>query len=195
MYDYYFKQWSTFTNHEGVGATVLDDIYYYARSDGSVYKSSPGTYLDGTVQYKLRAATGWIRLDTLQGYYKCLKAYVLGEFYTDHSLNMWCAYNYQDAYITLKTWSTSAGLNQDTWGDGLTWGYDSAGASDIWGGAGSDTVYQFRAGIPRPKVQSIKFLFENEPSETPGQGYEITELMLRVGLKESGYPLGSAKTV
>jgi hypothetical protein len=189
MYDYHHRQWSTFTNHEGVGAAIWDDAYCYAKNDGYIYKRTDGLYLDGAAPYALRAVTSWIKFSGLQNFGRVKKALILGEFHTHHTIRMSIGLDYEAGYAGVKEFSTSGNLDDVAWGDAATWGADS-----YWGGSGN-TVYQFQAFMPRQKCESVRFLFEDAQGDTPGQGYEITEIALLYRTKRSLYKLSSGRSV
>lgn len=193
IYDYLFGQWGTFTNHEGVGATIWrnpttdKDVYCYVTSSGQVRQESTTAFQDVNVPYKLRMETAWIRVSALQGFQRVRRATVLGEFKSDHDLKMEVAYNYEPVYTAIGPWDVAGIVNTSTWGSG-TWG------SGVWGGSG-ESAYQVRGHMPKQKCEAIKFRFEDVFDGTYGESYQLTELALEVGVKKGPYKLRSEKTI
>ena len=46
IYDYFFKQWSTATNHEGKDSIIYGEDYVYVRNDSRVWKEGDSVYTD-----------------------------------------------------------------------------------------------------------------------------------------------------
>jgi hypothetical protein len=188
-YDYYFGQWSTFTNHAGLDAATFADTYVYLRSDGHVFQENPSKFLDDTIEYRLRIATAWVKMAGVQGFQRVKRFGVLGEYKSAHILRVKIGYDYESTYPVVVLFN--AGNNLDTAYYGSD---DFYGDSDFYGGV-DDNVYQFRAHLPRQKCNAIRFLFEDVTSGTPGESYSISDLSLEVGIKQGINRLRSAKSV
>jgi len=195
LYDYHFKQWSTFTNHQGTSATYWNNLYCYGRTDGEVYKESTTNFSDAGARVQLRLETSWVALNTLQGFQRVRRAMVLGEFKSGHRLALDVSYDYEPLKRRLvfePTTPTTFGDPQpDAFGDGTPFG--SGTATD-----GMETqTYQFRAHLPKQKCQSIKFYFEDlaRVGEYLAEGYEITELMLEVGTKRGTFKVADTRSI
>jgi hypothetical protein len=204
LFDYFFKQWSTFTNHEGTSATFWNGTLCYGRNDGRVFRESDTTKMDAGSRVVMRLETAWIKLDTLQGFQRIRRAMVLGEFKSNHRLALEIAYDYElirhrlifDATSNIDTTTFGDPLldldgDTATLGDGTPFG--SGTATDEMG----TRVYQFRAHLPRQKCQSIKFYFEDMHSFGGylEEGYEITELMLEVGIKRGTFKIADTRSI
>ena len=71
LWDYQYKQWSQFTNHNGLDAVVVDGIYNYLRNDGRVFAETIGAYSDAGAHIPIRIDTAWIKAaGYLQGFQK-----------------------------------------------------------------------------------------------------------------------------
>jgi len=204
LYDYLFKQWSTFTNHEGMAAAFWDGRYCYGRTNGVVYVESDTLFTDVGAPVKLKLETAWVKLNTLQGFQRIRRAMVLGEFRTDHRLALDIAYDYEDFRRRL-IFDAAANVDATVFGDPTV---DTDGVTAFLGdgtpfGSGTTTaemgssVYQFRAHLPVQKCQSVKFFFEDLASvgQALATSYEITELMLEVGVKRGTYKPADTRSI
>jgi hypothetical protein len=129
---------------------------------------------------------------------------VIGEFRSNHRLALDIAYNYELVRHRLVFDATSK-IDTSTFGDPAL-DIDSTpaeyGDGDPFGSGTADAgmgsrVYQFRAHLPIQKCQSVKFYFEDMHSigEYLGEGYEITELMLEVGVKRGTFKVADTRSI
>jgi len=195
LYDYHFKQWSTFTNHQGTSATYWNDLLCYGRVDGEVYKESTTDFSDAGARVQLRLETSWVSLNTLQGFQRVRRAMVLGEFKSNHRLALDVSYDYEPLKRRLvfePTAPTVFGDPQpDELGDGTPFGSGTT-TTEM-----ETQTYQFRAHLPKQKCQSVKFYFEDHARVGGylGEGYEVTELMLEVGTKRGTFKAADSRSV
>ena len=176
MYDTYYRQWSTYTNHAGLGATVWQgDTYVYLRADGYLMLRDSGLYADAGVTYTLKFRTAPMRLtDVLQGFYRVVDLGVLGTYYSSHELVVGVYYDRQEAPYYAFTWEPDDVLELSEWGDG-SWGDDS------WGGAIATRDYRFEHKFMRQKCETVSLEFEDRSiGPALGASFEITELALGV---------------
>lgn len=181
MFDTAYKQWSTYTNHVGLGATNWKGTtYVYLRTDGTLYVRDDSVYTDAGVSYPLRIRTAPLRLNDLQGFWRVRKLNVLGEYKSSHRLQVSVYYNRDEAPLEQFIFTPDDVLNLETWGDDATWG-----SGDVWGGPRDGRDYQFQHRFKRQKCQSVRLQFEDlTTGVTPGASFELTEIALEVGLKE-----------
>jgi hypothetical protein len=187
MFDYGVGQWSTYTNHTGLDAVVIDGTYHYLRTDGRVFRETVGLYRDDNSQIPMVLETAWIKMvPYLQGFARFYHVHIIGErrsthtirfrFQTDFTAN-WSPPNDVD-------WTTESG---DPYGDGNY-------GDGVYGGDAPD-VFQWSVHLGEVG-QSIRFRFEDvEPTGSFGASYEITELLVTGGIKLPAVrPLAAART-
>jgi hypothetical protein len=187
MLDYGVGQWSTYTNHTGLDAVVIDGTYHYLRTDGRVFRETVGLYRDDNSQIPMVLETAWIKMvPYLQGFARFYHVHIIGErrsthtirfrFQTDFTAN-WSPPNDVD-------WTTESG---DPYGDGNY-------GDGVYGGDAPD-VFQWSVHLGEVG-QSIRFRFEDvEPTGSFGASYEITELLVTGGIKLPAVrPLAAART-
>lgn len=195
LYDHYHKQWSTFTNHTGYDAAVVNGQYHYLRTDGRVFRETPGVYLDDNARIRLRLETAWIHmLPQLAGFQRFWHLHVLGTWTSPHQFGI----QYQTEYTpgwTDSYWLDATGLSSSTgWITGV--GAATIGVEPITGtnygdgnygdgnyGGTAQGLYEWRLHLDEAG-QSIQFRFEDfEADGFAGASFELTEMMLTGGVK------------
>lgn len=196
LYDYFFGQWSTFTNHEGHDSVVVDGSYYYLRTDERVFVETIGAYSDAGKRIRMRLETAWLHMqDHLQGFQRFYKMHLLGSRESAHQLVV----QYRTDYT--GQWSDPAHLDATGLDAGAT-GWitgDRAGTigeeplvGSVYGegpygdgayGGDGPGLYQWRAHLG-VVGQAIQFRFEDfEADGYAGAGFELSELTLTGGVK------------
>lgn len=191
VYNYYFKQWSTFINYNAEGATLWKGDYVHVRTDAIIRKETPAIFTDNGQFYKLLLETAWIKLTGLQNYQRIRKMALLGEYRSEHKLTVSIFYDYEDFVRNTIIFNATTVIADEVYGDDATYG-----DSEFYGGDSGDGVYQFRAHLPRQKCQAIKFQFEDDAS-TPniGESFSLSDLTLEVGMKRGINKLPPDKTL
>lgn len=188
LFDYNRGQWSTFTNHTGIDALVIDGSYYYLGTDGIVYVETPGIYKDGTRHIKRTVETAWIRFaDFLQGWQCVLHAVILGTYYSSHQLAVSYRLDYEDGYRVLNPVDVDAVYAPSNYGTG------NYGAGNYSGTLGANTVYQQSFHLNR-RCQAISFRIEDaENADSYGAAFDLSELLLIGGTLGPRFPVGPAR--
>ncbi len=174
MYDYYYKEWGVYTNHEGKASAVTNTDYAYLRNNGELYIRDESLYADAGIPYGLHFKTAPLHLeDTVQGFDKMVKFQVLGEYASDHTLEVALYYNRDREPYQTMTFKPGDILDLTVWGESTPWG-----SSTPWGGDWSADDYNFEIKPKRSKFSTISFDFRGLPGTAPGAGFELTELLL-----------------
>lgn len=176
VYNYFFGQWSTFTNYSAVDAIIYDNEYYLLSADGTLRKEDQTVFTDSGAAVILRLETAWIKLSGLQGYKRVRRASFLGDYRSTHQLQVQIAYDYQDVISNTINWDPSTAINTSLYGSDSPYG-----SGTPYGGSG-DNVYQLRVHMPRQKVQSVKYIIQDVMSASYGESYSISDLSLQVGI-------------
>jgi hypothetical protein len=190
LYDYEHQQWSTFTNHVGVDAVVSNGVFNYLRTDGRVFRETPGVYIDDNAHIPMRIETAWIKfLPYLQGWQRVLWAYFLGTYKSSHTLGIRYRIDYQDA------WSAEYLLDVDNNYNPAVYGEGSYGVGPYGGlGGASGTVYQRRLHINQ-RCQSIQFRIEDiEATTVFGAAFELSEMLLIGGVLAPAFQPGASRS-
>jgi len=191
VFDYFQKQWMTFGNHEASDALIYKQAYVYSKTDTtSLFQETPGFYKDQNLNVGLTVETGWIKLNSLQGFQRVRRGIVVGNFRSDHKLKINIAYDYQDYYTDEIIWSADDLFDVTLYGSEALFGDD-----EFFGTNDDETTYQVRFHLPRQKCESIKFKFQDVVIGDSGPSMEINHLMLEVAIKDGVYKLNVDKTV
>ena len=190
LYDYYFGQWSTYTNHAGLDARVVAGAYHYIRAgsaDLRVFRANPSSYLDGTSEIRLHLETAWVKLlGYHQGLQKIWYALFLGTYKSPHTLRVRIASDYRAGWDEPYDLDVDANYALDNYGEGLY-------GAGVYGGD-SDTLYQRRIHVGL-KCQAIRFSIEDVSSGDPlGASFELTELLLTGGAARASASVGNARS-
>lgn len=188
VYDYFFRQWATWTNHEGNDAALFDGDYCYLRSDGKVYREDAETFTDDGVAIHLKLRTGWLKPGSLQGLKRIWRIGLLGDFHSEHDLRGRIYRDYREFAEGGFTWEPGEIFDPETFG-ALSFGDGPFGGSQT-----ADRVYQMRHHLKRQKCEAISIEIEDRGS-VPGQAYSISALALEVGILPGIHRLPAGKTV
>lgn len=171
-YDYFFNQWSTFTNHTGFGADIFQGLYTYCRTDGTVFQQNETSYLDNAATFLVKAQTSWLRLDKVQGFQRIRKVLALGDHVSPllgHGLQISAAYDFVPTFSTPVQYIFT----------------------------NSTSTYQYREGLPRQKCDTVSLLIE-EVSAAAGQTGEyvdLTDLGFEAAVKKGPAKLPASQSV
>lgn len=208
VYDHYADQWSTFTNHEGQDAVVVNGLYHYLRNDGRVFRETPGLYKDDNLRIKLRIETARLHMqEQLQGFQRFWFAHILGTWRSPHQLgiqyrlddtNLWGPLEWVDATASSSPdgWLSGEGANpvgEDPI-NGSVYGEGNFGDGPYGGFAANR--YSWRVHVSE-KGEAIQFGIEDfEAAGLFGASFEITELLITGGIKGSATrPFSKARSL
>lgn len=190
MWDYSRNQWSTYTNHEGLDAIVVNGLYCYLRNDSRLFVETPSAYLDDNAVIPMAIETAWIHFaNYLQGWQRILYAYFLGKFISAHTLSVRYRLDYNDGYSPAILSDVNANYNPSVYGAGLY-------GAGLYGGSPFDgsTRYQRRIHINK-RCQSISFLIQDvEATGDAGASFELSELLLIGGGLGPDFKVGAARS-
>jgi hypothetical protein len=192
VYDYYYDQWATFTNHSATDSDVYlgaNNAFVFARPDGTVFEQTPGVFTDAGTAIPFRALTAKINPGQIQGYQRVYHAFLLGTYKGTHTLSVQCLFDYDDTFTAMTLIPSDSTL-----GIGSTFGTASPfGNETPFGGASSgQRVYQYRLDVLR-KCQSIQFDITDQQSAPGNEGFSLSALSLLVGVKQGGFKMPSIK--
>ena len=190
LYDYYFDQWSEWTNHEGKDAAIVGGTYHYLRNSGEVYKADT-SYSDGNSQIRTRMDTAWIRFqDYQQGFQRIWRAKFLGKYISPHKLRIRYALDYDENWSPPIEFDPSLALNPGTLIDDTTYGAGTYGDGP-YGGEKDKQRYQFEIYVGS-RCEAIRFRIEDvEDYGVAGAAFELSELLIIGGVQGRSYPVAS----
>lgn len=95
VYDYFFDQWSVFTDMTGITSTIYTDLHTFMEPDGTILQETPGLYLDNGSPVLLNLTTGWMNLAGLQGFERFYELLLLGTYESPFKLNVAVGYDFE----------------------------------------------------------------------------------------------------
>lgn len=186
VYDYFFQQWSTWTNHPAVDSDVYQGKFCYVRPNGVVYVQNTSVFTDGPgVPVSLSWTSPDLSLSALQGYGRVFRMYLLGNYAGPHTLKIEVAYDGNRTFT--QTCTVDASQDVSIWGGDSFWG-----ESTPWGG--TYQPYQFRIDFAQQKCTSIRIRVSDAQSSNYNEGYSVSAVTFEVGALPGGNRVSLAKT-
>lgn len=119
VYDTYHDSWDTKILNGATGLSVANCVLYngvpyilptstvaYVLYEDSTFNDKPGDP-PAAVSYSMKATTGWLNLNGLQGYMRLYWIYVLGEYKAAHTLNVKLTYPDNTTETFTKAWTAA----------------------------------------------------------------------------------------
>jgi len=186
VYDYYFQQWSTWTNQYAVDSdTTPDGSFYYIQSNGMVMKQTPGSYTDNGAPIPLSFVTPNLSFAGLNGYQRVFRAYILGTYKGVHNLLVNVAYDNNPTYTQSATVLASQGTT--IYGDDSIYGESSPFGGEY-------NIYEFRIDFSQQLCTSIRLQISDSQSSNYNEGYSISAITFEVGALPGGNRLPASST-
>jgi len=181
VYNYYFRKWAAYTNHEALNAINVNFTYFYLRSDGILYQENENSFTDNGSSVNIVIESGWISFAGVQAFQRVYKLLLLGEYRSPHKLRVRIAYDFNEAFTQEVIIDTQDFTDDTRYGQNSPYGNPE---TTTYGGDGN--VHQMRIDLARQKCQSIKIRIEEIQSdlENLGEGLSISNIMFEVGTKQ-----------
>jgi len=183
VYNYYFKQWSTFTNKKINDSVIWLNNYIYINTDDEILQES-SNYLDNNTFFGGKVSTGWIPMHGMQGFQRAKRATVVGEFKSGHLLKVRVYNDYNNTVVQEAVFDTGAILSSDSgfYGSGIY------GAESPYGGS-TTSLYQFEVHLKKQKCQALRIeiedVFSNDDlGSNNGEGMVLSGVTIQIGIKE-----------
>lgn len=177
VYDYFFSQWSTFTNHEAVGAAIYLDKFTFIKSNGQVFKQNDDRFDDASQSVKLRLVTSWIQLAGIQGFQRFYKCLILGDYKSKHRLKVKVGYDFNKVFTQEVILNPFSIINPVAYGDSSPYG-----AEEVYGGR--YRKYQWRINPKLQKCESFRLSIEDIHDDVFGESMSLSALLLEIGTKQ-----------
>jgi len=190
VYNYFYGQWSIFTNAPAISSCIYNDKHTYLTPYGKLRQETDGVYLDGSSPVLLKFTTSWIKLTGLQGFQRAYFFTLLADYVSPHKLAIQLAYDYISA-ITQTSIITPP--NTVT-----TYGSDPFyGSSSPYGGDLSQE--QYRIFLKQQKCQSIRLTvveqYDSSKGAPAGAGFSMSGINLVVGAKGINQKVAAKQSV
>jgi len=153
-----------------------------------VYLQTPGAYSDAGNPIPFSLTTAWLTFAQIQGYQRVYHAFLLGQYYSSHTLNVGVGYDYDDPFSAVTAIPVTGALGLSTFGSASPFGNESPFGGQYQGAS----VYQFRLDLLR-KCQAVRFQITANEASPGGHKFSLSSLGLLIGVKAGGNKLGIAK--
>jgi hypothetical protein len=177
VYDYFVKQWSTFTPQLANDAVIFENEFTYVRADGLVYQETPGLFTDNGEFVQMALTTSWLSLAGLQGFQRAYRALFLGNYLSPHQLQIGVAYDFNPTQIQQEYINVTPLFSLTAYGEDSPYGNEY-----VYGG--QYPLYQFQVRFARQKCEAIQFTIQDLQSSNFGEGFSISAFNLMVGTKK-----------
>lgn len=195
VYDYFFKQWSTFTNSTAEDGVVWNDKFVYLKQNGYTYLENPERFDDYGTFVSMKIVTNWFSFANLQNLQRIYRFLLLGEFISRHKLKIKARYDFnpyftQETTLDLYNCLTEKGyvFQTKTYGESTPYGADT-----VYGGG--FPLYQFQFNLKQQRCQTISLSIEDvQDGNVLGESFNITNLDMVIGIKGNENTLKNTKT-
>lgn len=176
VYDYYYNQWSVFSNFESLACFIHKGRMAILKTDGSFLLEHDG-FSDDTLFVKQKFGTGWLKISGPQEYQRIYRMLILGEYRSDHKVKVGIFYDYHDyPDREIELTPDASGYEVGTRPDN----------SDIESG-GNDGTYQYNIHFRKQKCQAIRIEIEDLSTGVAGESYQLTDLTFIAGKKRGAF--------
>lgn len=167
MYDYFYEQWGSFANITAQSSILYHDLHTFVDLSSAVSQQTPNLYADAVSTPVLMSfQTGWINVAGLQGYERSYYFYLLGQYFSTHTLNVQVGYDYK---TTIEQVSNITPVQ--------------VAPPPV----STSNVEQWRVFLTQQKCQAFQLTI-SEQSSTAGEGLTLSGLNMVIG-KKKGYPV------
>jgi len=187
VYDYLFEQWSTFTNHEAVGAAEFNGQFAFVKANGIVHVETPNHFVDGEQAIKLKIVSAWMNLAEMSGFQRFYKLLLLGTYKSKHRLRLRVGYDFSPAFTQDAIVDPFTVLGQTTYGE-----VSPYGAEEFYGG--SNPLYMWRFFPKRQKCTSFRLSIEDIMDDVFGESFSLSNMRMEIGLKQGSNKSGTNKS-
>lgn len=171
VYDYSYRQWSTFTNLQSVGAVQLGDNFYVAASNG--IQTENEVFSDNGTFVQQDLTTGWLKLSGIDNFARVQRIKLLGAYRNDHIMKVRVSYDYEEYVWDEYILTPASGYNITV----------KPAIADYQNGTNSG-VFEWELHLRKQKCKAMKVQIIDEQGATIGASFDLTGMTLRVGIKK-----------
>jgi hypothetical protein len=190
VYNYEFKQWSTFTNYVAADAVRWQGQYVYIRkltgSPDICVVEVPNFYLDMSQPYSQKISMAWAGFANLNGFQRIWRAHLLGDYKSKHQLKVSIAYDFSPVIHDEYYYDAQQQLGVQNYGD-LTYG------ESVFGGI--EANFQVRIHIRRQKSQALRLVIEDVAPASPYESFSLSGIAFEIAIKKGNIKLPSVQTL
>lgn len=168
VYDYYYNQWGTFTNHTGVSSTIWNGSYVYITDSqnsnaSQILIEDDSSYLDVSAPFAVLIQTAWIKANTIQNFQRVWEFELLGDYScsatdTAYGVQMSFAYDFVPSFVPASVIPFSPT-------------------------SGAETVFQERFFPSQQKCNAIQIQIAELPTGASGEYIDFSDLDMEIAVK------------
>lgn len=179
VYDYFIDAWAVFTQLSAIDSIIWRNLQAFISDEGKVFIETPNTFDDDGTPYSMSITTGWLNLSGIQGFQRLWKFFVLGQFKSEHELQVNLYYDYNNAsFQTIDV----VPVIPTYYGQQSPYGLPSG---SVYGG--EFDLYQYEIRPQRQKCMAMKVQISDQAvSGTLGEGWELSNLRFEYGVEGKG---------
>lgn len=191
MYDFYYKQWGTWTVPANTG--IVSSCIYQGRhtiltDNGLVFQQTPDTSLDGSIPVLISFRTSWLNLASLQGYQRIKDFFLLGKVLSPFKLQTNVSYDYNPSaahsvLIAPVNYTTAA---PSPFGDPTPFGTPF-------------NRFQWRIHAKQQLCQSFQIScqesYDASYGQAPGAGLTLSSIICNIDIKKATRPIQGSNTI
>lgn len=188
VYDFFYDQWSTFTNHAAVDSDLYlgqGDVLTWCASNGQVYLQTPTLFTDAGQPINF-SATMLLQFAGLQGFQRIYELFLLGQYKGSgngtHNLQVSCAFDFEDQYTRFALIPIDSAMALSTFGSSSPFGAGSPFGDSQQGNA----QFQFRLDVLQ-KCQAMRVQLTDSQAMPGDEAFSLSAITARVGVKKSPY--------
>lgn len=187
MYDYYYKQWGTFTGVEAVSSCIYNGLHTILDEDGAIIQETPGQYLDKSNPVLIKFKTSWLNLASLQGYERFRDFYILAKYLSPHFMLCQVAYDYNSSILNQKIIRPTNFSPATPSPFGVPTPFGSPGNKEQW-----------RIHAKQQLCQSFQLtvteVFDASVGSVAGAGFTMSGITANIVTKKATRPIKAANT-
>ena len=212
VFNYFRGLWTTFSNHRGIGAAVINNLYYFVNSEGGstrLYKQNYSIYSDAGTAIDMVIETGWMNPVAAQNSIRVYRMLLLGSYFSPHRIKVSVAYDYDDTFVESSLIDVTSYTEVYEYGfpgvditsTGVTKGYygDPGGTEGSYTTAiaygGKDVMqYQIRVDFKKQKCEAMRLKIEAlQGAGQLGQGVSLSQLLFVAGARGTEYKIKQSR--
>jgi hypothetical protein len=183
VYDTKLNKWSMFTNYNAAASSFVNGKIIHSTTGNTLFVQN-ASYSDNGSFIVQKYTTPWIKLGSLQGFFRFKRLMFLGKWVSAHNLKFSFAYDYED-----YNWSNDTFVPTNTSDFNRT---SAPTQAQLYAGANTGN-YQVRMTPLRQKCEAVKITIEDVDTGTDGESFLPTGLSFLVAVKRGQHKLISNK--
>jgi len=178
VYNYFYKQWTTFIDHEAEASVNYNGKFSHLKSSGLV-EVEHDAFRDNSAFIPRKVDTGWLKVNHVGAMQRIKRIGLTGEYMDDHNIKVTTYHDYEKYSTSEYTLIPQATDYNRT---------IKPADADYYAGE-NDGVYEYNVHVARQQGQSIRIVFEDVDTGATEEGFKMASMSLRAAAKRGQYKL------